>query len=300
MRKHSWGLLVLAFLLAILLWIFVVREDNPNIQINLGEIPITVLHEETLHQKNLAYVLKSKEISVTVTVSQIDGWKVSADDIKLVVDLSEYQSDNQTIPIEVRFKKNSTRIKNYNLSENSVVVETQVMTQKTLDVELNLKGEPEERYLVTESKTDPTNIVVKAPNSIIDQIARAEVDVDISSCTDDCIEEKSVVLYDDEGKSIDISKEQIILSRDTVNVSIQIDQQKEVGIELPTVTKCKEGYRYIEMTSSLSNVVVLGKEDILKTVDKISLQRTNLDLKNAITDVKKPIHYLITFQKAFL
>jgi YbbR domain-containing protein len=287
MKKNSWGLLVIAFLMAVILWIFVVEEDNPQVEINLGKIAVEVLNEDVMYDNNLAYEITNNiEVSVIVTVPQADGWKVSASDINLTADLSNWHPGFASVPIDVEIVKNSSLIKKYTLSETVLKIETETMEEKELDVCVQVSGTPKEGYVVSETKTTPETITVKAPSSEMKRIVSAQVDVEVDGFMRNYTAKKPIVLYDGNNDVIDLEKEQIILSEDTVEVKLTVLQEKEVSIELPSITDCKDGYRCVSLTSSVDKVRVLGIEKKIQGISSISLSGEKIDLKDAKTDVK--------------
>ena len=136
-RKNNWGLFAVAFLLAVILWSFVIKEDNPQVDINLGKITVDILNKDVMYDNNLAYKITNNiEVNVTVTVPQADGFKVSASDIKLSADLSNWHPGFASIPIDVEIVNNNLLIKKYKLSETVLKIQTEMMEEKEIQEQL--------------------------------------------------------------------------------------------------------------------------------------------------------------------
>lgn len=287
-KKNNWGLFAVAFFLAVILWGFVVREDNPQVDINLGKVTVEVLNEDVMYNNNLAYQITNNiEVNVTVTVPQADGFKVSASDVKLSADLSNWHPGFASIPIDVEIVNNNSLIKKYKLSETVLKIQTETMEEKELDLSINVIGSPKEGYAVSESTMNLSKVTVKAPSSEMKRIMKAKVDVDIDGFVKSYSGQKDIVLYDGNSDIIDTQKEQIILSEEKADVSIVILKEKELTLKLPTITDCKKGYRCTGVKASVETVKVLGQERRLQHLDFIDLSEEKIDLKDKTNNVEQ-------------
>ena len=287
-KKNNWGLFAVAFFLAVILWGFVVREDNPQVDINLGKVTVEVLNEDVMYNNNLAYQITNNiEVNVTVTVPQADGFKVSASDVKLSADLSNWHPGFVSIPIDVEIVNNNSLIKKYKLSETVLKIKTETMEEKELELSMNIIGSPKEGYAVSESTINLSKVTVKAPSSEMKRVVKAQVDVDIDGFVRSYSGQKDIVLYDGNSDIIDIQKEQIILSEEKADVSIVILKEKELTLKLPTITDCKKGYRCIGTVASVETVKVLGQERRLQHLDSIDLSGEKIDLKDKTNNVER-------------
>lgn len=287
-KKNNWGLFAVAFFLAVILWGFVVREDNPQVDINLGKVTVEVLNEDVMYNNNLAYqITNNVEVNVTVTVPQADGFKVSASDVKLSADLSNWHPGFASIPIDVEIVNNNSLIKKYKLSETVLKIKTETMEEKELELSMNIIGSPKEGYAVSESTMNLSKVTVKAPSSEMKRIMKAKVDVDIDGFVKSYSGQKDIVLYDGNSDIIDTQKEQIILSEEKADVSIVILKEKELTLKLPTITDCKKGYRCTGVEASVETVKVLGQERRLQHLDFIDLSEEKIDLKDKTNNVER-------------
>lgn len=287
-KKNNWGLFAVAFFFAVILWGFVVREDNPQVDINLGKVTVEVLNEDVMYNNNLAYQITNNiEVNVTVTVPQADGFKVSASDVKLSADLSNWHPGFVSIPIDVEIVNNNSLIKKYKLSETVLKIKTETMEEKELELSMNIIGSPKEGYAVSESTINLSKVTVKAPSSEMKRVVKAQVDVDIDGFVRSYSGQKDIVLYDGNSDIIDIQKEQIILSEEKADVSIVILKEKELTLKLPTITDCKKGYRCIGTVASVETVKVLGQERRLQHLDSIDLSGEKIDLKDKTNNVER-------------
>ena len=92
---NNWGLKILSFLLAVMLWLIVVTQTFNN-------IPVAVTNAEVLAATNQTYQIEdgTQNVSVTVRAKRSVLNKIKADNIKATADMKELTLQTQ-IPISV-------------------------------------------------------------------------------------------------------------------------------------------------------------------------------------------------------
>ena len=105
MRKRltgNLGLKVLAFFIAVFMWLIVVNIDDPVIEKTYTGIPVDVINEEIVTTTNRTYQIVdgTQEVSVTVNAQRSVMEKIKSEDIIAVADMKELSMGTQ-IPIDV-------------------------------------------------------------------------------------------------------------------------------------------------------------------------------------------------------
>ena len=105
--SNNFSLKILAFLAAGLLWLIVVNIDDPIMDQNFSNIPVTVINTEVLASedspKTYQILDDTQNVTVTVNAKRSVLSKLSANDITAVADMKELTLETQ-IPIEVTEK----------------------------------------------------------------------------------------------------------------------------------------------------------------------------------------------------
>ena len=83
--------LVIALLIAIGLWVYVLGEVNPTRDSTIRNVPIVFLNEATLEEEELI-LLSSSDIAINVTISgkRSDTGNIKESDIKVYADLEGF------------------------------------------------------------------------------------------------------------------------------------------------------------------------------------------------------------------
>ena len=106
MRKRltvNFGLKILAFFIALFMWLIVVNIDDPVTDKTYTGIPVQVINEEVVTSANRTYQIvdDTQEVSVTVTAQRSVLNDIKAEDIVAIADMKEMSLGTQ-IPIEVK------------------------------------------------------------------------------------------------------------------------------------------------------------------------------------------------------
>ena len=82
--KNNFGLKLLAFLFAFMLWLIVVNIDDPVMTKTFTNIPVTVEHSEILTEQNKTYQIvdDTQNVSVVVSAKRRTLSKIKASDLE--------------------------------------------------------------------------------------------------------------------------------------------------------------------------------------------------------------------------
>ena len=92
---------ILAFLIAVFLWLIVVNIDDPVDDKTFSNIPVQVTHEEVITDNNNTYQIvdNTQEVNVTVTAQRSVLDKIKAEDIQATADMKELTLRTQVGPV---------------------------------------------------------------------------------------------------------------------------------------------------------------------------------------------------------
>ena len=276
------GLKIISLLFAFLLWAYVLTIENPASTQIVRDVEITMTGEETLTDKG--YMLVSREIGTTdVTVlcqigkhSELDASRISCnvDLSSRTINLSE-DEDSRVFPLTVTTTLQSGYGTVTAVEDSTVNVEVaRIASRNALPVGIEYEGAlPAGFQLVVPERL---TISVSGMKSLVDQIARGTVTVDLSqfpvSDPDSLAGEYKNVypvqfynasnigienIHDDNGESY------------TIEVPLVIRAYREVEIE-PSI-EVEEGYEY---TASLSRskVFIYGERSLLQQITSLKTE----------------------------
>ena len=91
-KKHHLVMKLLSLLIAIVLWVVVINADNPKKTMEFQDLPVELLEQDTLLSQYGLVVseIETEEVTVKVAGNFKTLGNVSADNIKVRADLSDY------------------------------------------------------------------------------------------------------------------------------------------------------------------------------------------------------------------
>ncbi len=278
------GLKILSVVFAFLLWLIVVSVDDPVTVKTFSMIPVELTNEQVITSQGSVYevVDNSDVVSISVTAKRSVLDTLSRDNFKAFADMSRL--DGTMIPIEVKATKYADRIDNITLRNKNVKIAIEGLLARQFNIKVRTSGDISQGCIIGNMYTDKNVVKVSGPESIVSQIDSAVVDVDVSGMTSDISTAENIVLYDAQNK--EISQNELTLSRESVNVTVEIWNTKEIPINFSYTGVPAVGYGTTgALASSLPSLTVTGRKSALDAVSSISIPASVVD----ITDARGPV-----------
>lgn len=281
------ALKLISLFFAAIFWMVVVNIDDPEVTRSISGISVSVLDDNLILEQNQVYSIVSGDtVAITVTGprSQVD--KMTKDDFIAQAPFSE-KSNVDAVPIYVSFR-NSKYEKNCEIIQKNMTMKLFVenIVSKTYEIVMNNVGNEMAGYMIGKKSLSPSTVTVTAPESIINLISRAQVDVDISNRSEDFSEELAIMYYKETGSPVNLG-EHTNVSIEKTNLSAQVYSIKEVPLKFGSIGNVADGYELIEIMSNKQTVKIAGTD--VNQIDSIILPDELLDISGADKDVVSKI-----------
>lgn len=283
------GLKVLAFFIAVFMWLIVVNIDDPVIEKTYTGIPVSVVNEEIVTATNRTYQIVdgTQEVSVAVSARRSVMEKIAAEDIAAVADMKELSLGTQ-IPIEVsiqgyRYEKAFTTPRNLQVKIEDEARSNFPITPTTL-------GTVREGYVLGELKADPEKVTFRGPESVINSISRVVAEADVSGLSEDAEIEARLILYDVNNNVIDQTILANNLGKEGVSVDVTLYRIKNVPVKLSTSKiSAADGYKVSAVGVEPREISVTGDEQALAELDEIWIPAEELEMSDLTERTEKII-----------
>lgn len=283
---NNFGLKVLAFLFASVLWLAVVNIDDPN---TTRSFTTTVVIENGEYLTGIGkyYEIVNNTNTVTFQVSGKRSYleRMSNADFRAVADL-ELIEDLERVPIDIAVQRYSGAVSVLNKTYY-LRLEVEDLISKPFVISVQTKGNVAERRALGDMKASPTLIRVSGPASVVDTVEKAIATVDVEGMDQDMTDSVIPVLYDRDGNEVDTKE--LSFNIQNVMVSMQILDTKEVTLNFQTSGTLPEGYEYLGIEYSPQTVRVKGQSAALNTVNSITVPDDVLDLTDAAGDIETEV-----------
>lgn len=278
------GYKLISVISAFVLWLIVVNISDPTVTRTITGIPVTKVNEEVLTEQGKVYVV-SQGSNATISVKGPRSIVDRLDEEDFIAEAPFGEMTNQNaVPIYVSHK-NSKYDKSVEIIQKTrtMVLSIENIKTKYLDITVNYIGNTASGYNVGNVKLSSTFVKVTAPESIIDRIENAYVEVDVTKLKENMQSEALIKYCDSEGEIVELD-EYSSTTAETVTVNVIIYQMKEVPIIVSVTGNVAIGYEYIGTELSKDTVIIEGENAY--QIDSIALPNDLIDISDARENVE--------------
>lgn len=297
MKNNKIWTAVLSIAIAIGLWFYVVTVVKPESTDTYYNIPVVLQGESWLSEQGLM-IVGGKDTTVTMELfgNRTDLDKVNSGNITLIADLTKiYESGEVELTYSHRFPGDvpSSALTVMSKSPSTIKLKVEKRVPKTIDVKVQCVGEMPDKdmYIVDTNNPELSDqtIVITGPESVVNQIAVATIDVDVTGQTETFSVTDTITLRDKDGNPVDASY--ITPSVEQVTVTLPIRYFKYIQL-LPE--KVIEGGGATRENSSIlyspDRIMVSGSKDVLSKITSIKVGTIDL---GALTQAKELVFPIV-------
>lgn len=210
------GSLVLAFVLALTVWVAAVSAEDPTIEQPMDEsIPIIYL----VPQESLQVVGRLPPTArLTIRAPQSVWNEISRETIRIEVDLSKYGSGTHDITLEPIHNFRPLRITE--IDPASITVNLEPLLTREVSIDVNLVGNPALEFDANEPSFSPSTATILGPASAVTRVTEVRADIEISGARQDVEEEAPLLAVDQDDEIV----EGIEIEPETVHIIVTIEK----------------------------------------------------------------------------
>jgi YbbR domain-containing protein len=289
------GTLLLAFILALTVWVAVVSADDPTLEKPMDEfIPINY----TEPREGLQLVGQLPQVARLTIRAPESVWEdVSSETIQVNIDLSSLEAGTYVITLEPVHQLRPLRITK--IEPATITVTLDPILTKEIPIVVNVVGSPALGYDAQEAVFSPSEAAVVGPASVVSQVVELQAEVEITGERQDVEQELALSAVAEN----DLLLTDVQIEPGTINVYIAIEQSdryKLVSVIPKIEGSPAYGYRYmsimtipdlIQVTSSdpdaiaeMAGYVFTESIDITDATETVE-RRVLLDLPEGFTIV---------------
>lgn len=288
--NNKWSIRIVALLLAAILFVSVSTNDTTrskrifqtrtaNDSEVVTSVPVQVYYDKT----NLSVTGIPDTVDVTISGprSLVKSAKAQQD-FTVYADLRNADIGNSTVTLHTRNLSNRLKA---SIHPKTAKVNIQERVTKKFSVGTEIgKANLAEGYSVSKVTTDPQQITVTGAKDTVDKIAYVKATLDNKKkYKADFKEEATVTAFDNKLNKLDVSvsPQRVMISGKVTKVG------KTVPLELKQTGKVSDDLTVTDMTTNTVEVVVLGSDKALSSINKIEVP---VDVSDITADTVKEIN----------
>lgn len=260
-------LFVLSFFVAVVLWMLVVSDRNPQIDSVLRNVPISYMNTESFVNSGLEIISSSANTAnVKVEGRLSEVYRVSGKDIVLSADFSGiYSPGTYEVPITVTAHPSSVSVET--VDPEMMKVQIDYIVKNKREVEILYQGELPEGYELSEANLSTTSVTIEGPENKLASISKAVAVVELDNLTESKTIECPLKLISIDGS--EVSHDNLKLSSTEVSVEQKILMVKELPVQ---VILSGEADLDTAVVCDPANVIVKGEKKILEKISQIETE----------------------------
>lgn len=266
---------IVSVVISLVLWLYVVSVVSPEAEETFYDIPVSY-QNDVLEERGLMIVSDTPTVTIKAKGNRSDLNELNANNITVLADLASIQAPGTHMLTPRVIYPGNMAVET--LSRNPSVLQLKVenKVKKQVPILLDYVGAVPEGFLADKENPlmDTTAVEVVGPESSVEKIDHALIQVDLTDKTESVIGAFTYDLCDQEGNPVDA--DMVTTNVEEVNLSIKVQRIKEIALTLNVVDGGGATADSAKIEQSNMSLWVSGSENILKDLTSVELGTVNL------------------------
>ncbi|MEG0501161.1 MAG: CdaR family protein, partial [Cellulosilyticaceae bacterium] len=279
---------LMSLVLASMLWLFVINTQNPLQPKTITDVPVNIKGISEIESKG--YVIQNEEqlrntkVKVVVKGPRLELEKLEANKESLIsvdIDLTPFvkmlATGSDTIQTPVAYivtilSEGKVRTEDIRPKTTTVIFEKEKSV--TLPVKYNITGDNNSQYMALDPIIKPSQVEIKGPKTTVETIDKVVVDINIDDFSEDVLSYTlPIKALDSEGNEVVGVKK----SPQYIEVTLPIGKKKVVPLDPQFQGELPPGYIKTNTIVTPKEITIVGKADLIDSIQVIKLGKISLD-----------------------
>lgn len=283
---HNFWLKILAFFTAVILWLVVINISDPVISTSISGIQVEIENADVLMKEHKVYEIleNTNTISVSITAKRTIVDYLNASNIRATADMEELNEADGTIRIRVEANRYNNQIESLKAKTEFLKIKIEDMRSAQFPIEADIKGEPQEGYVVGDVSMNQNIVYISGPESVVSKISRVATEVSVEGMGSSISTNMELKYYDAKGEIVE--KSRLSQNISDVDLVVEILKTKEVSIKVGVLGAPAAGYGLSGVIrTSPTTVLVAGKIGALNQIEQIQIPEARLNIEGFQTNL---------------
>ena len=269
---------LLALGIAVLMWMFVINEENPDYSKTYRNIPMQIDGVEHLSRSNLVIVNGgSATISAKITGKRDRMKLISSDKLLAAVDVSSI-TEPGTYPLNFTVRVDVPDVTVTTKSPQQITVEVVRFSSASVPVTVELTGALGADLTAKGCSVTPNAITVRGPEEVVARIKSARIKYNLSGVESSVNEKTDYELLDYAGNPV---KDKLLtVDAPSVQLKIPLVMTKRIPLTIGYYSSDLISADLIQATMSVDSLLLEGDPDVIRNLNQI--QVGSISLRNMV------------------
>lgn len=278
--KSKLGPLLLSVVIAIGLWLYVITIEQPESKDTYYDIPVVLQNESILAERGLMIVSERPTVTLELSGTRTNLNQLNESNINVIANVSSIMTPgNHELTYNVSYPGNvpSGSISRQSSIPDMVTLKVENRITKPIPVVPNYMDTKVPEGMIADKENmilDYEYIEVSGPESVMEQITQAVIEVDLENQTQTIVGEYQYTLCNDASEPVD--SQWVTTNVELVNLTLQIHRLKEITLKVNVLS----GGGATEQTSAIDiqpkTIQVSGSEALLENLEELEIGTVDL------------------------
>ena len=271
-NKGAFMTKVLSIVIAIVLWMYVIGEVNPETTQDFKNIQVQLVNSDQLLASGLMLINEDQffvNVKVEGRMSNISS--LTSDQIRAIADLRGFSKGDNNVPVEVVLP-NSVALKE--IKPHQIQVSIDQIIKNTKSVEVQYVGTTAKGYINSAPIISTPEIVISGPETYVNAVDKVVALINLDNASSDITQTVPFTLLDKNGETVP----NVETENKDVEITVPILNIKTVPIIVSTVGAPLNGYSLISALPIPTTAQIIGNAIALDNID--SLRANAISLNN--------------------
>jgi YbbR domain-containing protein len=274
--------LILALVLAVVVWISAVTSANPNIE-STRPVPLNIvgLDPDMLIVGNVPNQVR---VSLEAPSSVMDSMSASESAVQAWIDITGLEPGTHDLEVQVQVNPTYRPVRHTSVIPEIVSITLESLLTNTYPINLEVTGEPAVGYQKGRLSSEPSSVTVSGAASQVTQIDEVKASLDISGATETIQRDVALIAVDQNGEAVS----GVTITPGEVSITQPIFLQggyRNVIVKVVTTGQPANGYKLTNITVSPLNVVVFSSDPQLVNDLPGYVETEPVDITDAVDDI---------------
>lgn len=258
---------IFSLCIALLLWMYIVSLNNPQVEIPINGIDIEIRNQQNIQGNNLNIIsVSDSKTSVKIFGRMSEVSAISPADIKVYVDASDiYSANSYYLSTKSEIDSKSVVVTGIDVKDVNIYVDYIQAVEK--DIEILVVGEPKTGHILESAIPANDKVVIKGPQNIVNKVASIKASLDITNANSDYSTVCPVKMYTANGEVINSEYLTLTVTDVAVDVKFNATKNVEIKVDIPETVDLE----MYDIIITPKTVDISGQPTLLETINTLQI-----------------------------
>ncbi|MGI6348401.1 MAG: hypothetical protein GX245_01390 [Eubacteriaceae bacterium] len=263
-KKNKILYFVFALVIAVLLWMIALNEENPMATRNMLNVPVNIYGQQILASQDLVALNKQNTVNLKLKGPVLTVSTITPKDLNVYADASAIvRTGEYMLPVVISGLPYGVEVAE--IGPTNITVEIEKLTEIEMPVTVGSLGSLPNDLSVFSLTPSVSNVRIKGPESVVKTVAKVEATAEIGEVTHDTTQSRPLIAYTKEGTKVT----DVTIDEANIDVEILLGHKKTAQVALTIQGKPADGYAVTAIEAEPKTVEIITRTQEVNNVSAV-------------------------------